>query len=46
MKEGDRLKVHIPSQLGYGPAGRGSIPPNANLIFDIEVLTVGERSDL
>jgi peptidylprolyl isomerase len=46
MKQGDRLKVHIPSNLGYGPGGRGSIPPNANLIFDIEVLAVGDRSDL
>ena len=28
----------LPSSLGYGPAGRASIPPNSILIFEIELL--------
>ncbi len=41
MKEGGKRKLLIPSALGYGPTGsRGSIPPNANLVFDIELLKV------
>lgn len=37
MKVGDEARVFIPSFLGYGEAGRGAIPPNTNLIFDIEI---------
>jgi peptidyl-prolyl cis-trans isomerase A (cyclophilin A) len=37
---GDKAVIFIPSHLGYGErgAGRGMIPPNANLIFEIEML--------
>jgi cyclophilin family peptidyl-prolyl cis-trans isomerase len=37
MKVGDKARVFIPSFLGYGESGRGTIPPNTNLIFDIEI---------
>jgi len=36
---GDKAVIFIPSNLGYGEAGAGDvIPPNANIIFEIELL--------
>ncbi|MET0025568.1 MAG: FKBP-type peptidyl-prolyl cis-trans isomerase [Sedimenticola sp.] len=43
MKPGAKWKVFIPSELGYGAGGAGaSIGPNETLIFEIELLSVGE----
>ncbi len=41
MKPGDRYLVHIPADLAYGEAGiEGIVPPNADLMFQIELLDV------
>ncbi|MCA9330698.1 FKBP-type peptidyl-prolyl cis-trans isomerase, partial [Candidatus Saccharibacteria bacterium] len=41
MKVGGTRRLLIPSALAYGEAGSGSsIPPNSDLVFDIELISV------
>lgn len=42
MKVGDKVQLIIPAELGYGAAGSGRIPPDATLIFEVELLEIQE----
>ena len=46
MRPGDEWQVYIPGDLAYGADGKGPIPPNAVLVFKIELIDVlpGETS--
>jgi len=41
MREGGKRKITVPPELGYGARGAGrAIPPNATLVFELEVLKI------
>ena len=40
MKEGGSMELVVPAELGYGARGSGTIPPNATLIFIIDLIAI------
>jgi hypothetical protein len=44
MKVGGKRRLFLPYQMAYGELGRGTIPPKAELIFDVELLAVKDGS--
>ena len=40
MKEGDKWKLTVPPELGYGENGVGPIPGNTTLVFEVELIAV------
>lgn len=40
VREGGSVTMYVPSVLAYGASGAGSIPPNSNLIFDVDLIKV------
>jgi FKBP-type peptidyl-prolyl cis-trans isomerase FkpA len=41
MGVGETIEIAIPADLAYGPVGRGPIPPNATLVFKVELIAIG-----
>lgn len=47
MRAGERRRLAVPSELGYGDKGAGGrIPGGATLYFDLELVGIGERKEL
>ena len=44
VKEGGKIQLYIPAELGYGQRGTGPIPGNSTLIFDIELVKVSKAA--
>jgi len=45
MKVGSKWELYVPSDLAYGPRGAGQmIGPNSTLVFEVELLSIGDKS--
>jgi len=40
MKVGEQAVITCPSEIAYGEMGQRNIPPNATLIFDVELISI------
>ncbi|WP_149276932.1 peptidylprolyl isomerase [Pareuzebyella sediminis] len=45
MEVGEKTRIFIPAHLGYGSQGSGPIPPNSNLVFDLEIVGVAPQEE-
>jgi FKBP-type peptidyl-prolyl cis-trans isomerase len=46
LKKGSKAKVIVPSNMAFGPEGRGTVvPPYSTLIYDVEILDVQSKED-
>ena len=45
MSVGEKIRLFIPPHLGYGPQGGGPIPPNAELVFDLEIVDIVQETN-
>lgn len=43
MKVGGKRKLSIPANLGYGSSPAGEIPPNSDLYFEVELLSISDK---
>ena len=43
MRVGETIEIAAPSNLAYGPRGRGPIPGGATLLFKVELISIEER---
>lgn len=46
MKVGGKRICYIPAQLAYGQKGGGPIPPDADLVFYLELRSIGSGASL
>ena len=42
LNPGSRATLYIPSDLGYGPGGRGPIPANTVMVFNVELISINK----
>jgi len=42
MRKGGKAVLVIPSDIAYGPGGRGSIPPYSTLVFEVELIDISK----
>ena len=40
MRQGGRRRIYMPPSMAYGSTGQGTIPPNASLVFEVELTSV------
>jgi len=40
MRVGGRRRIYVPPSMAYGSSGAGSIPPNASIVFEVELTNV------